>query len=237
MNWTVINNTVEAAISINRIRSFLLSDEHRPVLNLEKDSDDAVVVRLHGVSAAYESSKPKPDPSILGAKEIVDKEWEIELVRAQLEEAERKIGDLAGRPVSSGAGDEAGPYRSLLCLKRVDFECNAGEVVAVVGGVGSGKTSFVNAILGEVRRLAGTASVNGTVAYFSQVPFIMNASLRDNVLFGHVDDSSIDEERYQRALDCCALRHDLELLPDGDSTEIGEKGVRTTIYYCSEILH
>jgi ABC-type transport system involved in cytochrome bd biosynthesis fused ATPase/permease subunit len=83
---------------------------------------------------------------------------------------------------------------------------------------------LINSILGEVKLLAGTASVKGKLAYFSQTPFILNASVRENILFGHLGEE-IDEELYQRCLDCCALRHDLKLLPEGDNTEIGEKGI------------
>jgi ATP-binding cassette subfamily C (CFTR/MRP) protein 1 len=53
--------------------------------------------------------------------------------------------------------------------------------------------------------------VKGGLAYFSQSPFIMNATVRDNILFGHVSEP-VDEDLYHRALDSCALRHDLELL-------------------------
>jgi ABC-type multidrug transport system fused ATPase/permease subunit len=111
---------------------------------------------------------------------------------------------------------------NLLCLKRVNFQCKEGELVAVVGFVGAGKSTLINTILGEVRVLSGTNSVRGALSYFSQAPFILNATVRDNILFGHVNDEEIDEERYQRALDCCALAHDLKILSHGDQTEIGK---------------
>jgi ABC-type multidrug transport system fused ATPase/permease subunit len=114
---------------------------------------------------------------------------------------------------------------NLLCLKRVNFQCNEGELVAVVGMVGSGKSTLINSILGEVKRLSGTSAVRGTLSYFSQSPFILNATIRDNILFGHVNDKVIDEALYQRAIECCALRHDLKMLSHGDQTEIGERGV------------
>ena len=217
---SVINNTVEAVVSVNRIRSFLLCDEYQPV---DSHGLEGIGVRLDNVSAAYDSKKPKlkdKDGSPT-SKRLNDLDWELALLRSQLQDAEKQIRQITGRQPSTAV---EGSTPSLLCLKRVDFECKAGEVVAVVGGVGCGKSSFVNAILGEVRELSGTTSVNGKLAYFSQNPFIMNATLKDNVLFGHVDEP-LDEKLYQQSLDCCALRHDLELLDDGDLTEIGEKGV------------
>jgi hypothetical protein len=77
-----------------------------------------------------------------------------------------------------------------------------------------------------VEIVSGRASVQASlVAYHSQSAFIMNATVRDNILFGHVNDPVVDEELYRRAVDACALRHDFDLLPYGDATEIGEKGV------------
>ena len=225
---TVINSIVEAGVSIKRIRSFLLSAEHQPVgpNNLQD-----IGVRMQAVSAAYDSKKPKLAETPLEAREkdtedrkqLNDREWEIALLRSQLRHAEQQIRELSGLKASE-ADMEEDPPENLLALKRIDFECKQGELVAVVGGVGCGKSSFINAILGEVRQLAGTTSVKGNLAYFSQAPFIMNATVRDNILFSHVG-SDVNEELYQRALDCCALRHDLTLLPYGDATEIGEKGI------------
>jgi ATP-binding cassette, subfamily C (CFTR/MRP), member 1 len=111
-----------------------------------------------------------------------------------------------------------------LCLRRISFNCRPGEVVAVVGGVGCSKSTLLGALLGEVTCLSGQVEVNGRLAYYSQSPFIINASVRDNILFGHVNEP-VDEARYQRTLDCCALRRDLELLPNGEHTEIGERGI------------
>jgi ATP-binding cassette, subfamily C (CFTR/MRP), member 1 len=75
-----------------------------------------------------------------------------------------------------------------------------------------------------MRVLAGTSYSRGKFAYFAQSPFILNASVRENILFSHVDEP-VDEERYQRAIECCALEHDLAMLSAGDQTEIGEKGI------------
>lgn len=210
----MVNGTMEAIVSVKRVQNFLLSEEFK---RIGPNGMDSVGVRMENVSAAYDSKKPKADKA--EKKELVDADWEITLVESQLDEAERRIQQLTGRQLSV----EDAPS-SLLCLKRIDFECKPGELIAIVGSVGCGKSSFINALLGEVRQLSGTTSVNGQLAYFSQSPFIMNASVRDNILFGHIDEH-FNRALYERALDCCALRHDLELLPDGDATEIGEKGV------------
>ncbi|XP_070021229.1 ABC transporter C family member 2-like [Nicotiana sylvestris] len=107
-------------------------------------------------------------------------------------------------------------------LSNINLDIPIGSLVAVVGGTGEGKTSLISAMLGEVPSVSDSMVViRGTVAYVPQVSWIFNATVRENILFG----SAFDAARYDRAIDVTALRHDLELLPGGDLTEIGERGV------------
>ena len=98
-----------------------------------------------------------------------------------------------------------------------------GELVAIVGQVGSGKSSLLSAILGEMHKFdtGGKIAVQGKVrtAYAPQSAWVQNASLRANILFGR----EYDEDAYERVVRACALDADLGLLPAGDRTEIGEK--------------
>uniref|UniRef100_A0A6Q2X0G2 ATP-binding cassette, sub-family C (CFTR/MRP), member 2 n=1 Tax=Esox lucius TaxID=8010 RepID=A0A6Q2X0G2_ESOLU len=96
-----------------------------------------------------------------------------------------------------------------------------GRLVAVVGVVGSGKSSLISAMLGEMHSTKGFVNVQGSVAFVPQQAWIQNATLRDNILFG----SPVQETRFQATLEACALMPDLELLPGGVHTEIGEKGI------------
>lgn len=214
---SVINSIVEAALSIDRICSFLLTREYKPIgpNSLQENG-----VQMQMVSAAYDSKKPKASSD--EDREIVDKEWEVALLQSLNRHADQQIRRLLKKEDSIETEQQESD--NLLALKRLEFECKPGEFVAVVGGVGCGKSSFINAILGEVREVSGKTSVSGRLSYFSQSPFILNASVRDNILFGHVNEP-FNEELYQRSLEVCALRHDLQLLPHGDATEIGEKGI------------
>ncbi|XP_019430887.1 PREDICTED: ABC transporter C family member 2-like isoform X2 [Lupinus angustifolius] len=107
-------------------------------------------------------------------------------------------------------------------LSNINLDIPVGSLVAVVGSTGEGKTSLVSAMLGELPPIAdSTAVMRGTVAYVPQVSWIFNATVRDNVLFG----SAFDPARYGRSINVTELKHDLELLPGGDLTEIGERGV------------
>lgn len=106
-------------------------------------------------------------------------------------------------------------------LRDIYFEARKGELSCIVGKVGCGKTSFLKAILGELHCHTGQIKIRGNIAYVSQEMWLMNASLRENILFGH----KYDENFYNLTIEACALTPDIELLPDGDQTEIGEMGI------------
>ncbi|XP_028938104.1 multidrug resistance-associated protein 1 isoform X2 [Ornithorhynchus anatinus] len=106
-------------------------------------------------------------------------------------------------------------------LNDLNIKIPEGALVAVVGQVGSGKSSVLSAILGEMEKLTGTVQRKGSVAYVSQQAWIQNSTLQDNILFGSV----MEQQYYEKVLEACALLPDLEQLPHGDQTEIGERGV------------
>ncbi|XWS55359.1 hypothetical protein CRYUN_Cryun10bG0167800 [Craigia yunnanensis] len=107
-------------------------------------------------------------------------------------------------------------------LSNINLDIPVGSLVAIVGGTGEGKTSLISAMLGELPPISDASVViRGTVAYVPQVSWIFNATVHDNILFGSLFESA----RYERAIDVTALQHDLDLLPGGDLTEIGERGV------------
>ena len=89
----------------------------------------------------------------------------------------------------------------------------------VVGRVGSGKSSLISAVLGEMHKLKGNVNVNGSMAYVPQQAWMQNATLKNNILFG----KNCDDSFYNQVISACALQTDLNILPAGDSTEIGEK--------------
>ena len=91
-----------------------------------------------------------------------------------------------------------------------------------MGQVGSGKSSILSGMLGEMYKLNhGRININGSVAYVPQLAWIQNDTVRNNILFG----SRYSEDFYQQVISSCALKPDLEIMPAGDKTEIGEKGI------------
>ncbi|KAL4062863.1 ABC protein [Scleroderma citrinum] len=151
-------------------------------------------------------------------------EWESS------EKVDEKIPDISSRGGRGGGrgGREKGKSKQELLkdgpvfrVRDVTLTIPRGQLAAIVGPVGSGKSSLLQGIIGEMRKVSGHVSLCGRVAYCSQTAWIQNATLRDNVLFGR----PFVEERYWRVIELACLLPDLQLLPDGDLTEIGEKGI------------
>ncbi|XP_041973565.1 ATP-binding cassette subfamily C member 4-like isoform X1 [Aricia agestis] len=106
-------------------------------------------------------------------------------------------------------------------LRSITLEVNPGEFVGIVGSVGSGKSSLLQLILGELQPNSGRISLGGaTVSYASQDPWLFVATVRQNILFG----LPYDKARYNKVVEACALLRDFEQLPGGDGTMVGERG-------------
>ncbi|XP_008070054.1 canalicular multispecific organic anion transporter 1 [Carlito syrichta] len=106
-------------------------------------------------------------------------------------------------------------------IRDVNLDIMPGQLVAVMGTVGSGKSSLMSAMLGEMENVHGHITIKGSTAYVPQQSWIQNGTIKDNILFG----SALNEKRYQQVLEACALLPDLEILPGRDLAEIGEKGI------------
>ncbi|KAK4803068.1 hypothetical protein SAY86_001271 [Trapa natans] len=106
-------------------------------------------------------------------------------------------------------------------LKNVNLTVNLAEKVAICGEVGSGKSTLLASILGEVPHVNGAVRVHGRIAYVSQTAWIQTGTIQDNILFG----SPMDPTRYKETIRTCALEKDIDMLPYGDLTGIGERGV------------
>ncbi|KAL0729790.1 hypothetical protein Bca4012_025883 [Brassica carinata] len=119
---------------------------------------------------------------------------------------------------SSFSWDDSSPIPT---LRDVSFEVSHGMNVAACGTVGSGKSSLLSSVLGEVPKISETVKVYRRKAYVPQSPWIQSGKVEDNILFG----KPMEREWYQKVLEACSLNKDLELLPFHDQTVIGERGI------------
>ncbi|KAF5371833.1 hypothetical protein D9615_009539 [Tricholomella constricta] len=145
---------------------------------------------------------------------VPDQEYALEAINVTFE---WEIFASQPTEAASDANTPIPPFQ----VRDINMRVSRGSLVAIVGRVGSGKSSLLQGLIGEMRLVGGTFSFGGRVSYCPQSAWIQNASLRDNILFGQ----PFDEDRYWSVINESCLLPDLQLLPDGDMTEIGEKGI------------
>ncbi|KAB2572662.1 ABC transporter C family member 3 [Lasiodiplodia theobromae] len=116
------------------------------------------------------------------------------------------------------------PDQPVFGLPNMDFSVGRGELLAVIGSVGSGKTSLLSALAGEMRKTRGSITMGGSRAFCPQDAWIQNTTLRDNILFG----KDMRDDWYQSVVSACCLKADIDQLPAGEDTEIGERGVNVS---------
>ncbi|KAJ0955316.1 putative ABC-type xenobiotic transporter [Helianthus annuus] len=106
-------------------------------------------------------------------------------------------------------------------VKNLSFEIKKGELAAIVGTVGSGKSSLLSSVIGEMHKISGKVRVCGSTAYVAQTAWIQNGTIQENILFG----LPMDRRKYKEVIKNCCLEKDLEMMEFGDQTEIGERGI------------
>lgn len=135
--------------------------------------------------------------------------------RASVQSSQNREG--ATTPSDTTIVEEEKPFE----LKDIDLRFGRNELVAVIGTVGSGKSSLLAALAGDMRKTNGEVVIGASRAFCPQYAWIQNASVRENIIFG----KDFNQKWYDEVVDACALRPDLEMLPAGDKTEIGERGI------------
>ncbi|KAK8760616.1 hypothetical protein V5799_028117 [Amblyomma americanum] len=129
----------------------------------------------------------------------------------------RKMGE--GDCLAMNDGSFAWSKGSKATLNDLNISIPKGSLTAVIGSVGSGKSSMVSAFFGDMLKLKGAVCINGSVAYCPQQAWIQNASVQKNITFGQ----PFDRDRYEQVIEACALRQDLDILPERDDTEVGRE--------------
>lgn len=201
----------DASAALKNIAAFLVGPDCGVVGNYD---DARVGVELKDVTVMYDSKIPARPPKRKGVgrrmhKELTDADWEMTRLKSQIAEAEMHLASVLGRSYSPSQPD------GVIALSRVSLSGREGELIVVVGGPGSGTSTLLKAILGDVQLLSGELGVNGKLAYHPQTPYIMNDSIKNNILLGHGD---WENAFYGTALTASGLEKSLEEeeMEDGD---------------------
>lgn len=209
-----ITSTAECFVSAKRIEDFLLLPE-------EKES----CAPMQALSAA--TLQPAPGYLTNKLRNMMSKPLVPDILANGLNE-QPKFGKAVS--VREDAPDKCVIFNRVSAvwntqttsgLHDVSFEVRAAEFCAIIGQVGSGKSTILQAILRELEIDSGELTVHGVVSYAAQEPWLFEATVRRNILFTE----PFDEDRYRRVVHACALERDLQLLPYGENTVIGERGI------------
>ncbi|XP_053566295.1 ATP-binding cassette sub-family C member 5 isoform X1 [Bombina bombina] len=225
-----VKSLSEASVSMERFKSLFLMEEVHMVKR--KPSSPNITIQLKNATLAWDSShastqcSPKATPKLKKEKGAKGKKEKANLqndgVQAVLAEQKGHLLDSDEHlsPDEECKDIHLSNVRLQRTLYNIDLDIEKGKLIGICGSVGSGKTSLISAILGQMTLLEGSVAVSGTFGYVAQQAWILNATFRDNILFG----KEFEEERYNNVLTVCCLRPDLAILPNSDLTEIGERG-------------
>ncbi|XP_040353871.1 ATP-binding cassette sub-family C member 12 isoform X1 [Herpailurus yagouaroundi] len=198
----------EANVSLRRMKKILV-DKNPPSYITQPEDPDTVLLLANATLTWDQETSRKSDPKkVQNQKKCFLKKQRLETysVRSSAQEV-ASPEEQSGSPTS--------------VLHNISFVVRKGKILGICGNVGSGKSSLIAALLGQMQLQQGIVALTGTVAYVSQQAWIFHGNVRENILFGE----KYDHQRYQHTVRVCALQKDLSNLPYGDLTEIGERGL------------
>uniref|UniRef100_H3DE78 ATP-binding cassette sub-family C member 5 n=1 Tax=Tetraodon nigroviridis TaxID=99883 RepID=H3DE78_TETNG len=228
-----VRSLSEGAVAVRRFRRLFMMDDREVVLVKMEDPSNAVEFR--DATLAWEKARPpstnvaSSSRKLRGMKRVLRRE-KLRLYISTDDSKETK--DLPNAQSLLTNMEQESPQSTISStqsirpplhktLHRIDIRIRKGSVVGICGGVGSGKSSLLSALLGQMTLVEGNVAASGGFAFVSQQGWILNDSLKENILFGN----QYDKERYYAVLEACCLLPDLAELSYGDMTEVGERGI------------
>ena len=214
----VIGQVVDAWSSLNRIQEYLIAEDAKEDIEWDMVNENAAAVR-HADFTWERTSTQDPEKLISKGRpsQKNNKKDKYSPKEKKPSQNPEKSGLDKDGMDSASTLTTAEPFR----LHDIDFTIGRNELVAVIGTVGSGKSSLLAALAGDMRRTSGGITLGASRAFCPQYAWIQNTTVKENILFG----KDYDRSWYEKVVDACALRPDLEMLPNSDMTEIGERGI------------
>ncbi|CAG8727944.1 8123_t:CDS:2, partial [Racocetra persica] len=232
----VIASITDAYVAINRISEFLQADELSVLPDIDPNEKNAI--KVTDGEFIWESAPPEEIAN--KSKKKLKKAKKSKKHKKDNKNENNNSSKVVANEKSPAPNDDSSDTSTSLTpadlaenlenslplspkshLRNINVSIPHGKLIAVVGSVGSGKSSLLSALVGEMKKVKGDVLFGGNVGYCPQTAWIQNATLRNNITFG----LPFDEEKYQKVIKDCCLEPDLEMLPAGDMTEIGEKGI------------
>jgi len=228
-----IGRLVDANASVKRISKFLDAEELQDDATWDPGNKYAVAVDNASFTWEQNASQHHAEGNTAGPPQE-GKQAEVEKKAATDRSKELKgqsniLAKGTRLPTSSTLSAPPTPSVSSIDEKEkqpfqindINLAIGRKELIAVIGSVGSGKSSLLSALAGDMRKTRGNITFGSSRAFCPQYAWIQNTTVRQNVVFG----KHFDEKWYNTVIDACALRPDLEIFPSGDMTEIGERGI------------
>uniref|UniRef100_A0A3B4WMT2 ATP-binding cassette sub-family C member 5 n=1 Tax=Seriola lalandi dorsalis TaxID=1841481 RepID=A0A3B4WMT2_SERLL len=226
-----VRSLSEGAVAVKRFQRLFMMDDREVVLVKLEDPNNAVEFQdatLAWEKARAPAAKPPPPKKRGGMKRVLRRE-KLSLYISTEDGKGNKEGPNAQSLLTNM--EQESPQSTISStqsirpplhktLHRIDLRVKKGSLVGICGGVGSGKSSLLSALLGQMTLLEGNVAAGGGFAYVSQQAWILNDSLKENILFGN----EYEQDKYNAVLEACCLLPDLAELPFRDMTEIGERG-------------
>lgn len=214
-----LNSGVDAYIGITRVGAFMdageinqnetkIEAEGETLQRMIETKDAIRVLKAHFEWETFEDEEEKKKDDVKDKKEDSSQE--------QTQEKGNEKFEVKASDDDSSTLEE----KSFAGLKNINLTVKQGEFVVITGLIGSGKSSLLSALAGFMKKTEGTIAVNGSLLLCGY-PWVQNATVKENILFGN----EWNEERYKDVVYSCSLESDLDILPAGDRTEIGERGI------------
>lgn len=196
-----VTEIAEALVAFKRLQNFLLLDEKdAKMIEDDKTGDDSFEMN--------------------GIDDLASNNVSVSIKNATAYWATPKTSSENSKSYKSLRLDDEKVWKAPI-LNNISIEFPKGKLVGIIGPVGSGKSSLLQSILRELPFESGSISINGTISYACQEPWIFAASVRQNILFGE----HFDRDRYDAVVEICALTDDFKQFENGDRTVVGDRGV------------
>ncbi|XP_058446019.1 ATP-binding cassette sub-family C member 4-like [Malaya genurostris] len=220
-----IAEIAEALVAMKRLQRFLEYEEKDQMLQNWKQNyheefglngDSSEKVKL------IESETQLPPNVAISMRNVTALWGAVKRQNGPVTKSDAKNGSALNGKKANAANhiDEDDESWKTATLSNINVDFRKGILIGVIGPVGAGKSSLLQAILKELLLESGSIVTNGKCVYVSQEPWVFAGTVRQNILFGH----PMEKERYESVVNACALVRDFEQLPDGDKTIIGERG-------------